>query len=168
MGSLITNDAAGLAPLQMSNAATSAFHVALALAASSLARTPREQELALWLCCRDYVTFGSGAVGFDVRDLPWTVATFTEDRAFVLNAAAVAMGRRGWEHVKDHIAEDVTVAHLARFADLVGALRAEDLPSQAGQAWESPGFLRRCEAHGAFEHWEGCIVCRFLEGFRAA
>ena len=64
----------------MSNGLTSVVISTLVLAASALAQTDRQRELAVWFASHDQGVFGLGMVGLDVSDLPWRADTFEADR----------------------------------------------------------------------------------------
>ncbi|WP_411906880.1 hypothetical protein [Rhizobium mayense] len=55
---------------------TDVFMEVLAIAASALAQARSEQAFASWIASRDQAVLGLGAVGFDIAEMPWHVATF--------------------------------------------------------------------------------------------
>ena len=55
-----------LAPVKMSNGSTSVFFSVLSLAASAIAQTDRQRQLAVCFAAHDQDVLGLGVVGFDV------------------------------------------------------------------------------------------------------
>src|SRR4051794_11236394 len=85
--------------LKMSNGLTAAFIDALVLAGSALAATERAKELIVWLAGHDQSISGLGIVGFDISDIPWTVAGFASERAFLLRVIEAAQSGLGWDRL---------------------------------------------------------------------
>jgi hypothetical protein len=66
--------------LKMSNGLTSVFISVLSLSASRLAKTEREIDFAIWLASHDQAIVGSGTVGFDISDIPWSMENFDAEK----------------------------------------------------------------------------------------
>jgi hypothetical protein len=145
----------------MQNGLTDVFIEVLAIAASALAQTRSEQVFASWIASRDQAVLGLGAVGFDIAEMPWHVATFAEDRNFLIRAIAAAGSKIGWEKLGYEPKEDWLMPCLMRLRMLVSAFGPHDIrPSGAAiHSTFSESDLNRCEAHGIIMHADGCPVC---------
>ena len=148
-------------PLEMSNGLTSVFVSTLSLAASRLARTAGEQVMAAWFGSRDQGVFGTGVVGFDIADMPWSADDFPGDRAFVLRAIAAAGARLGWEALGYEPRADWLTASLDHFARMAEAFSPEHIAGSEGRTWPwgRPEQSTRCPKHQVFQHVAGCVVC---------
>ena len=145
----------------MSNGLTSVVISVLSLAASRLAETEHQKELAAWIGSRDQGVFGSGVVGFDVSEIPWSLRGYPEDRAFVLRAIEAARAKVGWEVLTYEPREDWLMESLDHLSRIVGAFSSEHITeSERGSwPWGKPEQLTLCEKHKVFQHIAGCVVC---------
>ncbi len=152
-----------LEPVRMSNSLTSVFLSVLSLAASALAQTDRERELAVWFASHDQNVFGVGMVGFDVGGLPWCAEAFAADRDFVLRAVAAAKAKTGWSRLGYEPHEDWVLGRLEGFERLVSAFDIRDAETKAnGYSWgfgDRPGCFELCPEHAVYLHSAGCILC---------
>ncbi|WP_141694477.1 hypothetical protein [Rhizobium multihospitium] len=141
---------------------TDVFMEVLAIAASALAQTRSEQAFASWIASRDQAVFGLGVVGFDIAEMPWHVATFAEDRNFLIRAITTAESKAGWEKLLGYEPkEDWLMPCLMRLRMLVSAFGPHDIgPNSAAiHSTFSESDLSRCETHGIIMHAYGCPVC---------
>ncbi len=150
-----------LPSLEMSNGHTSVFISTLSLAASRVALTMHEKELAVWFASRDQWLFGSGMVGFDLSEIPWSVPTFQEDKAFILRMIEAAKAKSGWDRLSYSPNEERIMPSYEEFAVLINAFVPEDIVIPEGESWsdEMPDPLVLCERHGVYQHDAGCVVC---------
>ncbi|MCZ3378307.1 hypothetical protein JJQ51_20395 [Rhizobium sp. AG207R] len=150
-----------LPAIQMQNGLTDVFVEVLAIAASVLARTRSEQAFASWIASRDQAVLGLGAVGFDIAEMPWHVATFAADRNFVIRAITAAESKVGWEKLGYEPKEDWLMPRLMRLRMLVSAFGPHNIRASGAAIHStfSESDLRRCETHGIIMHAYGCLVC---------
>jgi len=148
-------------PLEMSNGLTSVFVSVVSLAASRLAQTPNEQVMAAWFGSRDQGAYGSGVVGFDVGDMPWSSSGFPGNRGFVLRTIAAAKTRVGWDALGYEPRADWLAASLDHFAGMVEAFSPEDIAGSKSRSWPwgMPERLSLCAKHKVFQHVAGCVIC---------
>ena len=163
MGNLITYKLRpDLGALKMSNGQTAAFVSILSLAASALAETDRQRELAVWFASHDQGAFGLGIVGFDVGELPWRVETFAVDRDFVLGAIEAAKAKSGWDRLGYAPREEWVFDLLERFRALVAAFDIGHAAPGSEPTWgpgERPACFELCPKHAVYLHSGGCVVC---------
>ena len=162
MGNLIHYDARpDLEAVQMNNGHTSVVISVLAIAASRLAKTDHEKEFAVWLAEHDQGVLGTGVVGFDIDEIPWSVEHFAEDKAFLLGVIEAAIARTGWEVLDYAPREDWVVASLREFRVLVDAFSADHIVADESHAWPygRPTRFALCDEHRVYLHVEGCVVC---------
>ncbi|MDK4705978.1 hypothetical protein PH562_27275 [Rhizobium sp. CNPSo 4062] len=136
---------------------TDVFMEVLAIAASALAQTRSEQAFASWIASRDQAVLGLGAVGFDIAEMPWHVATFAEDRNFLIRSITAAESKIGWEKLGYEPKEDWLMPCLMRLRMLVSVFGSHDI--RAIHSTFSESALSRCETHGIIMHADGCPVC---------
>src|SRR5688572_29182081 len=103
----------------MNNGLTSVVISVLSLAASDLARTDGQRELAAWIGSRDQGVFGRGVVRFDIEVMPWHRDTFEEDREFVLAAIDAANAKTGWDRLDYAPHEEWVTTALGRLRVLI-------------------------------------------------
>jgi hypothetical protein len=162
MGNTVSYDRrSDVEPLEMNSGLTSVFVSTLALAASRLAQSEHQKELAAWFGSRDQNVFGVGIVGFDVGDIPWCSHSYPEDRAFVLQVIAAAKARTGWEALGYEPRVDWLTASLDHFAQLIEAFSEEDIAGSEKRSWPwgKPDQWTLCGKHMVFQHIAGCVVC---------
>ncbi|WP_146214437.1 hypothetical protein [Rhizobium sp. 11515TR] len=140
---------------------TDVFMEVLAIAGSALAQTRSEQAFASWIASRDQAVLGLGAVGFDIAEMPWHVATFAEDRNFLIRAITAAESKVGWEKLGYEPKEDWLMPCLMRLRMLVSVFGSHDIRASgtAIHSTFSESALSRCETHGIIMHADGCPVC---------
>ncbi|SCB28631.1 hypothetical protein GA0061100_106414 [Rhizobium hainanense] len=150
-----------LPAIQMQNGLTDVFMEVVAIAASALAQTRSEQAFASWIASRDQAVLGLGAVGFDIAEMPWHIATFAEDRNFLIRAITAAESKIGWEKLGYEPKEDWLMPCLMRFRMLVSAFEPHDIrPNDAAiHSTFSESNFGRCETHGIIMHADGCPIC---------
>ncbi|MFT4132088.1 hypothetical protein [Labrys sp. (in: a-proteobacteria)] len=162
MANSITYDARPDLPyLPMNNSLMSVFIDVLALAASSLASTPRQCQLAAWIAARDQGIFGLGTVGFDIAEMPWEIESFVEDRSFILRTIETAKAKRDWHRLGYEPKEEWLMPCLDKFHVLLAAFVPADIRAEATDRkglWSAPEF-ERCPAHGLIKHAHGCPIC---------
>jgi hypothetical protein len=88
MGCVFSNDRMGH-EVAVPRPVASLAVASIALAATTTARDRWQRELAAWLAELARSLAGGGS-GFDVGDLAWTPANFTEQQQFVTDAIAYA------------------------------------------------------------------------------
>ncbi|MDK4716277.1 hypothetical protein [Rhizobium sp. CNPSo 4039] len=140
---------------------TDVFMEVLAIAGSALAQTRSEQAFSSWIASRDQAVLGLGAVGFDIAEMPWHVATFAEDRNFLIRAITAAESKVGWEKLGYEPKEDWLMPCLTRLRTLVSVFGSHDIRASAAAIHStfSESALSRCETHGIIMHADGCPVC---------
>ncbi len=159
MGNLITCSKNPEIPsLRLSNGLTSTFIEVLALAASALAKTEHQKELAIWIASHDQAVYGLGVIDFDISELPWNKTNFVEDRAFLLNVIKAAKAKLGWERL-DYSPEE---GPLFRCLDhLTEMLHSKIELAEEERCWPygKPQSFHLCPKHLIFLHSEGCVIC---------
>lgn len=151
-----------VASTQMSNGLMSCFVGVLSLAASALATSDRQRELAAWLASHDQGFAGSGMVGFDVAELPWSAETFASDRDFLIQVIEAAKRKTGWEHLGYEPDEVLLLPCLDGFKTMVGAFsieHASQSESQIRPFGGKPTQLALCPIHEVYQHLHGCPLC---------
>jgi hypothetical protein len=146
----------------MSNGTTSVFVSVLSLAASALATSDRAREIAVWLASHDQSIFGVGVVGFDISGLPWSRATFAEDRAFVLEILAAVRGKTGWERLDYPPREDLNSECTDALGRMIEAFDVRDAFTDDEAIWtfcDRPDRFETCPIHAVYLHVGGCVVC---------
>ncbi len=149
--------------LQMSNGGTSVFIGLLAMALSALARSDREKLFARCIAACDQGVVGSGAVGFDVADLPWsnTEEAFGADKRFVIASIERAIAKTDWHKLDYQPAVDLALENQYTFLGMINCLELQHVvgefdPDNFVLMGSSEGL---CERHGVYLHEEGCVVC---------
>ncbi|MEI5680122.1 MULTISPECIES: hypothetical protein [unclassified Mesorhizobium] len=146
----------------MSNGLTSVFIDVLALAASSLASTARECQIAAWIASKDQGVYGPGTVGFDIADIPWEAENFTDHRAFLIRSIAAAKSKVDWDRLGYEPNEAWLMPCLDEFRVLLAEFRPDDISASAsmiGLAPSSQFEFERCSVHGIVQHTFGCPLC---------
>ena len=145
--------------LTMSNGETSVLIELLSVAASSLARTPWQKDLAVWFAMHDQSVFGGGCVGFDLDELGWSPEQLMEEQRFVLACIDAAMSRTLWDKL-DYAPDEASLsANLQTFRAMVAAAKPQS--GQRDWCWQGSQPLDHelCKACGVYLHIEGCVVC---------
>jgi hypothetical protein len=143
--------------VDISNSGTDAFIIALVLAASDLAQTPWQRDLAAWLASRDQTIHGRGLVGFDLSEIAWSTGTFQADHEFLLAVVDHAVNRHRWDGL--NLDPQWTPDYLRDFRMLAMRFNADlVIPSQK---WDPapPDPPIRCAKHLVYQHRSGCVIC---------
>ena len=138
------------------------FVSVLSIAASSLATSDRQKEIAIWLASHDQGAFGLGVVDFDVCECPWEKATFDQDKEFLLSVIAAASSRHEWGKLGYKPREEWVLKRLSDFDQLVQLFLVEHVLPASECGWqfgEKPSRFELCPTHGVYLHSHGCILC---------
>lgn len=152
--------------LSLTNGLTSAFISTLVLSGSALAQTENEKGWVVWLAEHDQGVFGPGTVGFSISEMPWTVANFEKERAFLRAVIDGALARSGWDRLGHKPNEDSLFPALRKFREIGEAMKPSEINKQVHAEWVrdlvdygvSPGFPT-CGEHGVILHLGGCVIC---------
>src|SRR6476661_6447334 len=154
--------------LKMSNGLTAVFIDVLVLAGSALAATEREKELIVWLAGHDQGISRLGTVGFDISDIPWTMAGFVTERAFLLRVIEAAQSGFGWDRLAYQPNEALLRPALAKFLDLINNFDPRYIAETRYQEWrgeraQDKGSLEfaRCPKHDVLLYQHGCVLCNW-------
>ena len=150
---------------RVSNGGADALLAVLCLAGAVLARTPQQERLMIWLGSQDQALLGRGVAGFTLAELPWELATFDADRAFLQAVVSSAKAHTRWEVLNYTPRPDWLEADLDAFANLLEALKATDVAWDEDRApWLGwPAEVVRCPVHDVYEHAVGCLICNDAE-----
>ncbi|WNR42926.1 hypothetical protein [Paenibacillus roseipurpureus] len=168
MGNYIFNRSNNL-DFKMSNGGLTVFLTVLGLSGTLLANTKKEKELILWLMEHDIEVRGLGNGGFDVEDMPWDETNFEMEKEFLMKVVMGAKSRVGWDSLDYAPNEELVRANLDNFIELVRILEPENINKNAYDEWineenvdprfKNPKGYPKCEKHGIFLYWNGCIAC---------
>jgi hypothetical protein len=147
-----------LTPLRMSNGLTSVLISVLAIALSDLARSNDQARLAVWIAGRDQSVFGSGCVGFDVTEIPWSTAALAAEKQFMLSAIEAAKNKTGWNKLMFEPNVEWALESLSKFAELISEL-TEDCVQVAIPEQHAVVSFERCDFHEVYLHEHGCVLC---------
>lgn len=154
--------------LLMSNGLTDVFLNVLVLSGSRIAVSDSEKRFAVWLAERDQSKAGGGTVGFEITEMPWNKADYSECKAFLLNAVKFAEQRLGWETLDYSPNENTLFPALKKFAELITDFSAEDIDPDGYDEWSAASSgeydpmqkcYPKCEKHGVLLSCFGCQVC---------
>jgi hypothetical protein len=143
--------------LYLSNASTDVFFDVLTLAASPLANTPWQQNLALLFA--DGHRFSRGVSGFDLADLPWTVEE-PQEHAFLKAVIASALTSHNW-HLLSY-APPLITDQLRTYQHLVDSYVPTPNPASQYGDWTvppPPAQLALCAKHPIYMGEAGCRLC---------
>lgn len=152
--------------LVISNGGTDVLISILALSGSVIAQTENEKRLMVYLSEKDQIR-GRGCVGFEIVEMPWTMETFEEDKAFMKKVINGAKKKTGWEKLDYHPNERLVFRDLRAFEKLIDRMTVDDIREEESRNWMSEaeendpvrcGFPR-CEKHGIFLTCFGCQIC---------
>ncbi len=151
----------------MSNGLTDVLIDVLVLSGSRLAQTVDERRLIVWLAEKDQSKVGIGTVGFDIREMPWNIERFEENRQFMLKTVELAQNRIDWKNLDYAPDEKMLFPVLQQFSEMISKLTAECVLSNALGEWilaadkNDPVLcdFPRCEKHGALLSCFGCHIC---------
>ncbi|WP_282936872.1 hypothetical protein [Paenibacillus sp. RC67] len=101
--------------IKMSNGLTSVFIEVLVISGSILAEADREKEIVIWFAQQDQSVVGSGTVGFDIDDIPWTIENFESEKEFMIRAISNAIAGLGWERLSYEPRKDWIIECLEQF-----------------------------------------------------
>lgn len=153
--------------ISMSNGLTDVFINVLMLSGSRLAETVDEKRLIVWLAERDQSRVGIGTVGFDIREMPWNINRFEENRRFMLKTVGLAHTKTDWNKLDYAPNEKLLFPVLNKFSDMLSKLTAKDIDPNALGEWladanfDDPikcGFPK-CEKHSTLLSCFGCQIC---------
>jgi hypothetical protein len=154
--------------LSMSNGGTDAFLTALVLSGSRLVKNDREKEFVVWLAEHDQAVVGMGTVGFDISEMPWTVANFEAEKEFIVKCIDGALARIGWETLDYQPNEDFVFKYLSEFKNLILQFQKNQIDIRNYHEWIElkddpacgiPKGFPKCPKHDTYLHFGGCIVC---------
>lgn len=146
--------------LHLSNGATSVLICFLAMAGSQLAQRECEIDLITWLSSRDQGILGSGVVGFDLSELPWSRLEdeFRHQKIFLANVIdRIQLGL-------DAPLVDYDPPHLDVLAsgllELLSSFEFSMINASQPEWWLLPSPTQeKCDTHRVFLHEAGCVVC---------
>jgi hypothetical protein len=143
--------------VKISNSGTDVFIITLVLAASDVAQTRWQRDLAAWLASRDQTIHGRGLVGFDLSEIAWSTNTFQEDHEFLLAVVDQAISRHRWDDL--NLDPQWTADYLRDFRTLVVQFRADF--AVPGRNWDPapPDPPVMCTKHLVYQHRHGCVIC---------
>jgi len=153
--------------ISMSNGSTSVFISVLVLSGSRIAKTEREKELVIWIAEQDQAVVGSGTVGFNISDMPWTKENFIAEREFILKVVEGSKLQQGWETL-DYLPDKVFITGcLDAFINLVMRFDEKFIEESNYMEWINerdgefgiPVGFPKCAKHNAYMHWQGCVIC---------
>lgn len=153
--------------LSMSNGLTDVFIDVLTLAGSRLAETVDEKRLIVWLAEKDQSKVGMGTVGFDIREMPWSINRFEESRRFMMKTIELAENRTDWDKLDYAPNEELLFPMLNKFSGMLSKLSAKDIIQNALLEWldaadkDDPVLLGfpKCGKHGTLLSCYGCHLC---------
>lgn len=161
MANYIHNEKAGSEyDIDINNVYTDSFISSLAISGSLLAKEPAEIDLITWICSRDQGVVGTGVVGFDVAEMPWSVDkdVFIQQKKFLLNVVERAKSKSDKE-VLGYEINETSVKFLSQFIASITAFKYEFVTGKR-KWWIPPDpDLKKCPVHNVYLHVEGCVVC---------
>ncbi|MFD1175995.1 hypothetical protein ACFQ3W_06690 [Paenibacillus puldeungensis] len=153
----------------MSNGLTSVFIEVLVISGSILAETNREKEIMIWLGQRDQSVVGIGTVGFDIDEIPWTIAFFEREKDFLLRTISSAIDGLGWERLSYEPRKDWLIECLKQFRLMINAFDKESIDMNSYLEWSEidedddcptiPIGYPKCAKHDIYLSCHGCILC---------
>lgn len=153
--------------LCMSNGTMDVFIDLLTLSGSALAKTEQEKLLTVWLAEKDQAVVGSGTVGFDLCEMPWTAEGFVQERDFLCRIIDAAIEECGWEQLNYPPDKAIMLPFLERFRSLLLQMTAAQIALHHRTEWlhaartDDPircGFPY-CPKHGVLLTFGGCKLC---------
>ena len=160
MGNSITNKSVGQQDyLKISNGSMSVLISSLALSGSYLAQDEIEIDFMTWIVSRDQGILGTGTVGFDLQDMPWSEkeATFRKQKAFLLNVT---------QRVKSGVdlnclsyKPKFLQQNIEAFEKMISSFLYSHIKKENTLVWMPPKEKLKCEEHGVLLHEHGCVVC---------
>jgi hypothetical protein len=149
--------------IQMSNGLTSAFIGVLAIATAAQAVSDRHKQLAAWIASRDQEVMGSGAVGFDICDMPWESKSFATDVLFLRQCVQAANTKSHWEKSGYAPREDTLLGCLACFDKMLDTITLHHVQDHKPYGFFSGGPavlpFTLCPQHAVYLHAQGCVIC---------
>jgi hypothetical protein len=154
--------------LSMSNGGTAVFLSALVLSGSRLAIEEKEKELIIWISEHDDTVRGRGCNEFDICDIPWDFENFEKERSFIIKVIEGAKEKLGWETLDYKPNESFIFSYLDTFMSLIMNFNPIYIDKEAYHSWKEesndprftiPDGFAKCQKHGTFLYWNGCIVC---------
>lgn len=153
--------------ISMSNGLTDVFINVLVLSGSRLAKNVDEKRLIVWLAEKDQSKVGMGTVGFDIREMPWSIDRFEENRSFLLEVIGRAKDKTDWSKLDYSPNEKLLFPVLNGFSEMLSRLSVKDVAPDALSEWTADadpddpilcGFPK-CAKHGVLLSCFGCQIC---------
>jgi hypothetical protein len=145
-----------LPSLEMNNGLTSVVLSVLVLAGSSLAITPWQQQMVIWLASHDQSIYGLGMVDFDLAELPWDVKIFNAQKGFLLEMVTRAENQTGWVRLSYQPHLEWVMDALEQLRGLVQGFVVADVPLEPVVV-EFEVVI--CQKHQVLQHEFGCMLC---------
>lgn len=148
--------------LRMSNSSSDVVIALLSMAASHLAGTRSEMDLAVAISARDQSLFGRGCIGFDIRALPWSASSdgFKSDVEFFLKVIDLASCGYGAERLEYEPGLTFLKPIFEAFGRLLRFMEFIDVHNYETDHRLIPEFpYEKCTRHGCYKHKEGCVIC---------
>lgn len=151
--------------LQMSNGSTDVFISLLAISGSILAESAQEIRLITCIASCDQGIFGSGVVGFDLVDLPWSTdpTGFKAEQMFLINVIERVISQQDW-HILNYKPDiEMAIKNQHQFLDILQQLNVEQVQPFDAKSFYLPTEIgQKCDTHGVYLHIAGCIICNNL------
>lgn len=151
--------------LPLSNGAMSAMVHVLVIEGALLATTEREKDLMTWLASLNQSVVGSGTVGFDLADIPWSKEGFTVEKGFLIRVIDAAKSREHWNELDPQPTTAMLREHLTRLKHMLSPLQPTEITAASLMEWASlrPKAFEKCPEHGVYMMSWGeepvCILC---------
>lgn len=151
------------------NGIAGALLARVAAVAGHLADLDWEIKFAKFLGIQDQTICGSGCIGFDLDQLPWSTrqAEFERQRRFAIEttrfAAEIWCGKLTRAST-DAFEEEKQSGWLRELADLIAGFEISKVAGSIPREWDFwlDPTDKRCPEHGAFKHAHGCLICNEL------
>jgi len=175
--------------VSLSNGLMDVFIATMGLSGSSLAETSDDKNLIVWLLSRDQDYVGGGTVGFSLCEMPWSLATLSESKFFLLETAHRVHSKLGWERLPYSPNEAMLFSRVHEFSDILETFLEGDVDERYRKAWAAAGNpsyrlppapgdkndsivsigdedstlvhgYAKCPIHGLFLTCFGCFLCK--------
>lgn len=151
----------------MSNGLTAVVITTFGLSATVLAQTETQKRLTVFVLEKDQSCVGRGTVGFELPELPWRMATFEQDKKFLVQALLAIKQEIGWQTLDYEPARNILFPTVEQLVLLINELTVEMIDREAGMEWvaaaETQDPVRTgfpiCEKHQLFVSIYGCHAC---------
>ncbi|MBQ9697927.1 MAG: hypothetical protein IJV46_05245 [Acidaminococcaceae bacterium] len=106
--------------LTISNQGTDCLLDLLIYASEMIEQTKTQKKMISFLKQqKDINDVAPGTAGFDIGEMPWERASFSEDIQFLFNVIEMAKSRTVWEKLPYEPEESIVLPWLEQFADMV-------------------------------------------------